>query len=55
MRALVRTLVRLIWGDDVDVALRPVLGVSLVTSAASSAMWSFIAIWAIEELSLIHI
>ncbi len=50
MRALVRTLVRLIWGDDVDPALRPVLGVSLVTSAASSAMWSFVAIWAIEEL-----
>jgi MFS family permease len=50
VRALVRTLVRLIWGDDVDPALRPVLGVSLVTSAASSAMWSFVAIWAIEEL-----
>ena len=50
MRALVRTFVRLIWGDDVDPALRPVLGVSLVTSAASSAMWSFVAIWAIEEL-----
>ena len=50
MRALVRTVVRLIWGDDVDPALRPVLGVSLVTSAASSAMWSFVAIWAIEEL-----
>jgi MFS family permease len=48
--ALVRTFVRLIWGDDVDPALRPVLGVSLVTSAASSAMWSFVAIWAIEEL-----
>ena len=50
MRALVRTFVRVIWGDDVDPALRPVLGVSLVTSAASSAMWSFVAIWAIEEL-----
>jgi MFS family permease len=50
VRALVRTFVRLIWGDDVDPALRPVLGVSLVTSAASSAMWSFVAIWAIEEL-----
>jgi MFS family permease len=41
---------RLIWGDDVDPALRPVLGVSLVSSAAGSAMWSFMAIWAIEEL-----
>jgi MFS family permease len=50
VRALVRTFVRVIWGDDVDPALRPVLGVSLVTSAASSAMWSFVAIWAIEEL-----
>jgi hypothetical protein len=30
----VRRLARLIWGDDVDRALRPVLGVTLVASAA---------------------
>ncbi len=47
---LVRRLMQLIWGDDLDDALRPVLGVTLVGSAASSATWSFMAIWAIEEL-----
>jgi MFS family permease len=46
----VHRLVRLIWGDDLDDALRPVLAVSFASSAAGSAMWSFIAIWAIEEL-----
>ena len=46
----VHRLVRLIWGDDLDDALRPVLAVSLASSAAGSAMWSFMAIWAIEEL-----
>ncbi len=47
---LVRRLMQLVWGDDLDDALRPVLGVTLVGSAASSATWSFMAIWAIEEL-----
>src|SRR5512147_1130144 len=47
---LVRRLARSIWGDDVDRALRQVLVVSLVSSAAGSAMWSFMAIWAVEEL-----
>lgn len=46
----VRAFVRLIWGDDLDRALRPVIGVTFVGSAASSTMWSFMAIWAIEEL-----
>ncbi len=41
---------RLVWGDDLDDALRPVLGVTLVSSMAGSATWSFMAIWAIEEL-----
>ncbi len=41
---------RLIWGGDVDLALRPVLAVSLVGSAAFSAGWSFVGIWAIDEL-----
>ena len=49
MRVL-RRLISLIWGDDLDPALRPVIGVTLVGSAAGSAMWSFMAIWAIEEL-----
>jgi MFS family permease len=41
---------QLVWGDDLDDALRPVLGVTLASSAAGSATWSFMAIWAIEEL-----
>ena len=41
---------RLVWGDDLDEALRPVVGVTLVGSAAGSATWSFMAIWAVEEL-----
>jgi MFS family permease len=47
---VVRRVVQLIWGDDLDDALRPVLGVTLVSTAAGSATWSFVAIWAIEEL-----
>jgi MFS family permease len=42
--------VHLVWGDDLDDALRPVIGVTLVSTAAGSATWSFMAIWAIEEL-----
>ena len=49
MRAA-RALVRLIWGDDLDRPLRPVLGVTLASSAAGSGLWSFMAIWAVEEL-----
>ena len=45
-----RRLARLIWSDDVDPALRPVLGVTLASTAAGSAMWSFMAIWAVDEL-----
>lgn len=47
---LARRLYHLIWGEDVDDALRPVLGVSLAASLAGSAMWTFIAIWAVKEL-----
>ena len=47
---VVPRVVQLIWGDDLDDALRPVLGVTLVSTAAASATWSFMAIWAIEEL-----
>jgi predicted MFS family arabinose efflux permease len=41
---------RLIWGDDVDRPLRPVLAVSFVGSTCFSAGWSFVGIWAIREL-----
>ena len=47
---VVGRVVHLVWGDDLDDALRPVLGVTLVSTAAGSATWSFMAIWAIEEL-----
>jgi MFS family permease len=43
-------LVRLIWGEDLDRRLRPVLGVTLASAAAGSGLWSFMAIWAVEEL-----
>ena len=49
MRAA-QALVRLIWGDDLDLPLRPVLGVTFASSAAGSGLWSFMAIWAVEEL-----
>ena len=45
-----RRLFRLIWGEDVDAALRPVLAVFTCGSLAFSAVWSFVGIWAIEEL-----
>ncbi len=47
---LIARLLRLIWGADVDAALRPLLAVSFVGSAAFSAGWTFVGIWAIEEL-----
>jgi predicted MFS family arabinose efflux permease len=48
-RAFVRFF-RLIWGDDVDSALRPVLLVSVFGSLAFSCIWTFVGIWAIEKL-----
>ena len=45
-----RRLVGSIFGDDLDRALRPVLGTTFAASAAGSTMWSFMAIWAVEEL-----
>jgi len=47
---LARGLARLIFGESVDPALRPLLAVSLVMSLARSALWTFLAVWAIEEL-----
>jgi predicted MFS family arabinose efflux permease len=43
-------LFRLVWGGDVDRALRPVLAVSLAGSIAGSASFPFMGIWAIKEL-----
>src|SRR6476469_3215249 len=41
---------RLVWGGDVDRALRPVLAVGLTGSIAGSALFPFLGIWAIKEL-----
>jgi predicted MFS family arabinose efflux permease len=49
MRLFAR-LFRLVWGDEVEPALRPVLAVGLGGAMAMSALWSFIGIWAIERL-----
>ena len=42
-------LVRLIWGGDLNPALRPVIAVSLVGSIAGSTMFPFLGIWAIKR------
>jgi len=47
---LVSRLFRLVWGGDVDRALRPVLAVSLVGSIAGSSAYPFMGIWAVKEL-----
>jgi predicted MFS family arabinose efflux permease len=39
-------LIRLVWGQEVDRALRPVLAVSFVGSVAGSTSWVFMGIWA---------
>jgi predicted MFS family arabinose efflux permease len=43
-------LFRLIWGGDVDRALRPVLAVSLAGSIAGSTAYPFLGIWAVKHL-----
>ena len=47
---LTARLFRLIWGGDVDRALRPVLAVSLAGSIANASAYPFMGIWAIKEL-----
>ena len=43
-------LFRLVWGSDVDRALRPILAVRLAGSIAGSAGYVYLGIWAIKEL-----
>jgi MFS family permease len=45
-----RRLARLIWGAEVDRALRPLLAVTLATSIAGATWWTFMGIWAIDRL-----
>jgi predicted MFS family arabinose efflux permease len=47
---MLRRLAHLIWGAEVDRALRPVLLVTLVGSLAGSSAWSFMGIWAVKKL-----
>ena len=42
--------IRLVWGDDVERALRPVLAVSLSGSIAGATVYPFLGIWAIKYL-----
>ena len=41
---------RLVWGGEVDRALRPVLAVALAGTMAGSSLFTFMGIWAIREL-----
>ncbi len=50
VRLLAQRVAHLVWGEEVDRALRPVLAVTLVSTTAGSTMWSFLAIWSVEEL-----
>jgi predicted MFS family arabinose efflux permease len=43
---------RLIWGDDVEPELRPLLVVGFAGSLGASALWSFVGIWAIDRLGV---
>jgi predicted MFS family arabinose efflux permease len=47
---VIARLVRLIWGGDLNPALRPVIAVSLIGSIAGSSMFPFLGIWAIRDL-----
>ena len=48
--ALVSRLFRLVWGSEVDRALRPVLAVQLAGSLAGGSVVPFLGIWAIKHL-----
>jgi len=48
--SLFARLFRLVWGGDVDRALRPVLAVSLAGSIAGASAYPFMGIWAIKHL-----
>jgi predicted MFS family arabinose efflux permease len=45
-----RRLAHLIWGAEIDRALRPVLAISLAGSIAGSTWWTFMGIWAVTVL-----
>src|SRR5712691_9448430 len=47
---VVQRVVRLIWGDQLDAALKPLVAQGFASSLAASAGWSFLGIWAIKQL-----
>jgi MFS family permease len=47
---VLRRIVRLIWGDDVEPEIRPLLYVGLAGSLSASSIWTFMGIWAIDKL-----
>jgi predicted MFS family arabinose efflux permease len=49
VRVLTR-IVRLIWGDDVEPEIRPLLYVGLAGSLSASSLWTFMGIWAVDKL-----
>jgi predicted MFS family arabinose efflux permease len=50
MTSVFERLFRLVWGADVDRALRPVLAVNFASSMGGSTVWSFVGLWAIRHL-----
>jgi MFS family permease len=50
MKRMMGRAFRLIWGDDVERAMRPLLIVGFAGSLTGSACWTFVGIWAIDEL-----
>jgi MFS family permease len=47
---VLKRIVRLIWGDDVEPEIRPLLYVGLAGSLSASSVWTFMGIWAIDKL-----
>ena len=47
---VVKRIVRLIWGDDVEPEIRPLLYVGLAGSLSASSLWTFMGIWAVDKL-----
>jgi MFS family permease len=49
-RRLLARLFRVVWGDDVDSAIRGLLAFSFAETLAFASLWTYTGIWAIDEL-----
>jgi MFS family permease len=47
---VLRRAFRLIWGDEVEPAMRPLLIVGFAGSLTGASAWTFIGIWAVDKL-----